>query len=125
MTSEKKNRSQQDDYRRQLTNAVGADVGRLCAYFNLYEHTFVQGALSPKVKRLIALAVAIGERSTETIAFPVREAVNAGASVEEISEVVTVAVLLAGVPSLLAGLEALAWARQIEAQKIFPVDRPP
>ncbi len=124
MTSERKNGSLQNDFPHQLANVLGADVGRLRAYFSLFENAFVQGALSTKVKRLIALAVAIVEGSTETVAFPVQEAVNAGASIEEISEVVTVAVLLAGVPSILVGLEVLASAKQIEAQKLLSVDRP-
>ena len=124
MRSEQKNGPQQDDFRRQLTNALGADVGRLCAYFNLFENVFVPGALSTKVKRLIALAMAIGERNPETVSYSVHEAVHAGASAEEISEVVTVAVLLAGVPSLLAGLEALASVRQMEAARILSAGRP-
>ncbi len=124
MRSEEKNGSQQDDFRHQLTNTLGADVGRLCAYFNLFENAFVQGALSTKVKRLIALAMAIGERNPETVAYPVHEAMDAGASGEEISEVVTVAVLLAGVPSLLAGLEALASVRQTQAARVLSAGRP-
>ncbi len=124
MKSEIKNGSQQDDYRHQLANALGGDVGRLCAYFTLFENAFVQGALSTKVKRLIALAMTIGGRDAQTVEYPVRDAMNEGASGEEISEVVTVAVLLAGVPSIMAGLEALASVRQIEARRVLCADQP-
>jgi alkylhydroperoxidase/carboxymuconolactone decarboxylase family protein YurZ len=124
MRCEEKNGSQQDDFRNQLANTLGADVGRLCAYFNLFENTFVQGALTTKVKRLIALAMAIGERNPETVSYSVHEAMDAGASGQEISEVVTVAVLLAGIPSLLAGLEASASVRQTEAARMLSASEP-
>jgi len=63
--------------------------------------------------------MAIGERSHETITYHVREALQAGASRDEISEAVTVAVFMAGVPSLLAGVEALASVTQFEAEKVI------
>lgn len=125
MISENKNKVQRDELRRQLANALGADVQRLHVYFSLYENAFVQGALSSQVKHLIALAMAIGKRNSETITYHVREALQAGASRDEISETVTVAVFMAGVSSLLAGVEALASVTQFEAEKAICSGVPP
>ena len=94
-------------------------------YFSLYENAFVQGALSSNVKHLIALAMAVGERTSENITYHVTEALRAGASHDEIKEAVTVAVLIAGVPSLLSGVEALASMMQYEAQKMISSSGPP
>lgn len=102
----------------QLASSFGVDVQRLFVFFSLYENAFVQGALSDKVKHLIALAIGISERASETIAYHMNEALQVGASREEIRESVTVAVLLAGVPSLISGAEALATLARLEAEQL-------
>jgi alkylhydroperoxidase/carboxymuconolactone decarboxylase family protein YurZ len=118
MMSGNENRTIREEYRKQLTSALGADVQRLLVFFSLYENAFVQGALPSSVKHLIAMAMAIGARTNETITYHVEEALRAGATRDEIRESVTVAVLIAGVPSLLSGVEALATMTRYEAQKI-------
>jgi AhpD family alkylhydroperoxidase len=123
MISGNENRTVKDEYRKKLATALGADVQRLHVFFSLYENAFVQGALPSSVKHLIAMAMAIGERTNETINYHVEEALRAGATRDEIREAVTVAVLIAGVPSLLSGAEALASVTRYEAQKI--VSPPP
>ena len=113
-----------DDLRHQVATALGADVQRLFVFFSLYENAFVQGALTSNVKHLIALAMAIGERASENITYHVNAALRAGSSRDEIREAVTVAVLVAGVPSLLAGAEALAAVAQFEARKMTSSSEP-
>ncbi len=125
MNNGNENRPQKDDLRQLLAKAFGADVQRLLVFFSLYENAFVQGALPGKVKHLIALAMAIGGRISESITYHVNEALQAGASRDEIRETVTVAVLVAGVPSLLSGVEALAAITQYEAQKMISSVEPP
>ena len=123
MISGNENRTTKEEYRKQLASALGADVQRLLVFFSLYENAFVEGALLSRMKHLIAMAMAIGERTNENIAYHVEEAMRAGANRDEIREAVTVAVLIAGVPSLLSGAEALASVARYEAQKI--VSPPP
>ena len=118
MISANENRTTKDDYRKQLASALGADVQRLLVFFSLYENAFVQGSLPSSVKHLIAMAMAIGERTNEAVVHHVEEAMRAGATRDEIRETVTVAVLIAGVPSLLSGVEALAAMAQYEGRKI-------
>jgi alkylhydroperoxidase/carboxymuconolactone decarboxylase family protein YurZ len=125
MNNENEKRPQKDDLKQQLAKALGADVQRLLVFFSLYENAFVQGALPGKVKHLIALAMAIGGRISEGITYHVNEALQAGASRDEIRETVTVAVLIAGVPSLLSGVEALATMTQYKAQKMISSCGPP
>jgi len=103
---------------RQLAGALGADIQRLFVFFNLYENALDQGVLTNKIKQLIALAMAVGNRSNEAISYHVNAALEAGASRDEIRETVSVAVLMGGVPSILSGAEAMATVSRVEAQKL-------
>ncbi|MFB3902054.1 MAG: carboxymuconolactone decarboxylase family protein [Acidobacteriota bacterium] len=105
-----------DSLRQQVANAVGPDTQRLLVYFSLCENAFVEGALPTKVKHLIALALAVGQRSSEGITHHASEALRAGATRDQVREAVTVAVLVGGTPSLLAGAEALTAVARLEAQ---------
>ena len=115
----KNTESQQDELRHHAINILGTKVQHLVAFFDLYQDAFTDGALSRKVKHLIALAMVIAERSDENISHQVGEALRSGASRDEIREAVTVAVLTAGAPSLLAGVEALASIAQFEAKEMM------
>jgi alkylhydroperoxidase/carboxymuconolactone decarboxylase family protein YurZ len=100
-----------------LANELGGDVQRLFVFFSLFENALDEGALTSKIKQLIAMAMAIGFRSSEGITYHVDAALQAGASRDEIREAVTVAVLFTGVRSILSGAEALAAVGRFEAQK--------
>ncbi len=63
------------------------------------------GVLSEKDKELIAIALAVNQKCEDCIAHHVNDAVEAGASKEEILEATWIAVLMGGGPSLVhAGL---------------------
>ncbi len=63
------------------------------------------GVLSEKDKELIAIALAVNQKCEDCIAHHVNDAVEAGASKEEILEATWMAVLMGGGPSLVhAGL---------------------
>jgi AhpD family alkylhydroperoxidase len=66
-----------------------------------------EGALSKKVKELIALALGVAAHCKWCIAFHVKEALNEGATKEEIIEVINVATSMGGGPSLMYGQLAL------------------
>ena len=70
--------------------------------FNLIHGQAMQaGALDPKTKELIAVALSVGSRCDPCIAFHVHAALRHGASRDELMEVLSVAVMMGGGPSLM------------------------
>jgi len=70
--------------------------------FNLIHGQAMQpGALDPKTKELIAVALSVGSRCDPCIAFHVHAALRHGANREELMEVLSVAVMMGGGPSLM------------------------
>jgi AhpD family alkylhydroperoxidase len=76
-------------------------------YGALSAGTYKQGALDPKTKELIALALAIGARCDGCVAYHAKAAHDRGASREEVAEVIGVAIHMGGGPSMVYGAEAL------------------
>ncbi len=69
--------------------------------FNVFlRHAFEEGALSPKVKRLIALAAGIVRGCNWCIASHVKKAMDARATKDEIVETCFVAMVMGGSPAL-------------------------
>jgi AhpD family alkylhydroperoxidase len=92
---------------------LGVDSPDVMAGFvTLHKAATQEGKLSGKFKELIALAIAITVRCNGCIAFHVHDAMEAGASKEEIVETVGVAILMGGGPSLVYGIEALEAVKQ-------------
>jgi len=91
------------------------------AFEKLHKVTTKDGALSTKVKELIALAIAINVRCDGCIAYHVNDALNAGASEQEIAEAIGIAVLMGGGPSMIYGCEALEAALQFEKKAMDEV----
>jgi AhpD family alkylhydroperoxidase len=70
--------------------------------FNLMHHQAMQdGALDPRTKELIAVALSVGSRCDPCIAFHVPAALRHGATREEVMEVLSVCVMMGGGPSLM------------------------
>ena len=67
-----------------------------------------QGALDPKTKELIALAIGIATHCDGCIGFHVKAAIHHGATRTEIAETVAMCVYMGGGPSLMYGAKALA-----------------
>ena len=80
----------------------------------LHEASLKQGALDSKTKELIALGIAITVRCDGCISFHVHDALQAGASKEEIAETVSVSILMGGGPSVVYGIEAMQALSQYE-----------
>ena len=66
------------------------------------------GALDPKTKELIALAIGIAARCDGCLAYHARAAARNGATRAEVLETIGVAVYMGGGPSMIYGAEALA-----------------
>ena len=75
------------------------------------------GALDPKTKELIALAIGIDARCDGCIGFHVRAARRHGATREEVAETVGMAIYMGGGPSMMYGAKALAAFDQMAAEE--------
>lgn len=96
----------------QLGRAIPKTMG---TYNRLHRITTAEGALSLKVKELMALGIAITVRCDGCIAYHVAESLQAGATYEEIVETIGVAILMGGGPSVMYGCEALAALEEMQA----------
>lgn len=97
-----------------IDNLGKAIPGTMSGFGQLNKQTMKDGALSAMTKELIALAIAITVRCDGCIAYHVHDAVNAGATREEIAEAISVAVLMGGGPSVIYGSEALNALEQFQ-----------
>ncbi|MCW9032905.1 MAG: carboxymuconolactone decarboxylase family protein [Rhodospirillales bacterium] len=61
------------------------------------------GAMDPKAKELVAIGIAIATRCDGCITFHVKAAIHHGATREEISETIAMAVYMGGGPSMIYG----------------------
>ncbi|MDZ7844278.1 MAG: carboxymuconolactone decarboxylase family protein [Anaerolineales bacterium] len=80
----------------------------------LHQAAAEDGALSGKVKELIALAIGISVRCDGCIAFHVHDALEAGATKEEIVDTIGVAIMMGGGPAVVYGSSALEALTQFQ-----------
>ena len=98
-----------------LMGALGKEIpGPMGGFGQLHKESMSDGALSAKVKELMALSIAITVRCDGCIAYHVHDALQAGATRPEIAEAVGVAILMGGGPSAIYGSEALMALEQFE-----------
>lgn len=87
-------------------------------FSRLHKAAVAEGTISTKHKELIALGIAIGVLCDSCIAIHVHDALQAGASREEIIETIGVAVLMGGGAALMFGCEAYEALEQFEAEAL-------
>ena len=87
----------------------------MAGFMQLHKASSTDGALSAKVKELIALAIGIVVRCDGCIAFHVHDAIQAGASREEIVDAIGVAIMMGGGPAVVYGSQALEALEQFES----------
>ena len=73
----------------------------------LHNAALAEGALSAKHKELMALAIGISKQCNDCVGFHVKAAIRAGATREEVAEVVNVCVLMNGGPGYMYGDRAM------------------
>jgi AhpD family alkylhydroperoxidase len=118
-TQMSKNYPEHYEHLNELMGRLGRTIpGTMGAFSRLHHATIGDGALSAKEKELISLGIAITVRCDGCIAFHVHDALEAGASRDEIAETIGVAVLMGGGPSVMYGCEALEALEQFEALKV-------
>lgn len=77
------------------------------AFNVLAKEATADGALDPKAKELIAVAIAIAVRCEGCIGFHVKAAIRHGATREEIMETIGMATYMGGGPAVMYGAEAI------------------
>ena len=95
------------DYRKAAPDLAAGFAG-------LAKAATADGALSPKFKELIALAIGIAGRCDGCIGFHTEAAIKHGATEEEILETIGVATYMGGGPSFVYGAQALEAYRQLK-----------
>jgi AhpD family alkylhydroperoxidase len=113
-----------DSYKnlRKLTAMLIAEIPETMAGFGeLHASSVASGALDSKTKELIALSIGIVMRCNGCIAFHVHDALDAGASRQEVLETIGVAILMGGSPSMVYGCEALEALNQFEKEQELPL----
>jgi AhpD family alkylhydroperoxidase len=77
------------------------------AFTQLHRAAAAAGALDTKTKELIALAIGVAARCDGCIAFHTHDALEAGASEQEIVDALGVAILMGGGPSVIYATHVL------------------
>lgn len=90
-----------------MGNLGKAIPGPMGGFVQLHKAAGADGALDGRTKELIALGIAVTVRCEGCIVCHVQDSLTAGASREEIQEVLGVAVLMGGGPSVVYACEAL------------------
>ncbi len=100
-----------------IAELSGSLPGTMQAFKGLHKQATADGALDRKTKELIALGMALSINCSGCVAYHVKQALESGASREEILEAVGVAVMMGGGPAVVYGCEALAALDQFLAER--------
>jgi AhpD family alkylhydroperoxidase len=97
---------------------LGAEIpGPMTGFARLHRKAVEDGALSRKVKEMMALAISIVVGCEGCIAYHVNDAVNAGATRPELLEAVSVGLLMGGGPGSIYAAHALEAIDQFLSQE--------
>jgi AhpD family alkylhydroperoxidase len=106
------------EYRDHLNEfAAKLPTGARKGFAALHQGTIKEGVLDVKTKELIALGIAIATRCDGCIAYHMNAATNAGVTREELDDMIGVAMLMGGGPSMVYGAQAIEAFEQYQAQK--------
>jgi AhpD family alkylhydroperoxidase len=87
----------------------------MAGFMQLHKASSTDGALSAKVKELIALAIGVVVRCDGCISFHIHDAIRAGATRDEIVDTIGVAIMMGGGPAVVYGSQALEALAQFES----------
>jgi AhpD family alkylhydroperoxidase len=89
----------------------------LAGFSQLTREAMKDGAIDKKTKEFIAMALGVAARCDGCLGFHAEALVKLGATRQELSEVLAVAVQMGGGPSLMYAADAMTAFLQFEAQK--------
>ena len=99
----------------QLRNLRGGAPEVMKAFAGIAQSALAPKALDTKTKELIALAIAVAIRCDDCIAFHVKAALERGASREEVTEALGMAIYMGAGPSVMYASHALEAFTQFAA----------
>jgi AhpD family alkylhydroperoxidase len=92
---------------------LGSEIpGPMSGFARLHKKAVEEGALSSKVKEMMALAVSIAVGCDGCIAYHVHDAIAAGATRQELRETIGVGILMGGGPGSMYAAHALEAVEQ-------------
>ena len=100
-------------YTGKLSNAL-PDLMK--SFYALSKASSTAGALDTKTKELIALAIAVAIHCDDCIAFHTSSALKAGATKEEILEMLGVAVFMGGGPALMFATHVIEAVEELQQE---------
>ena len=92
-----------------LTQLGNEIPGPMTGFARLHKKSVEEGALSSKVKEMMALAISIVVGCEGCIAYHVHDAVAAGATRQEILETIGVGIMMGGGPGSISHMERMRW----------------
>lgn len=107
-----------DNLKAELRTLRKGIPGTARGFGELHKAATAEGAVSTKHKELIAIGIAIAIRCDACITFHIKDALRAGASMEEMLETIGVAVLMGGGPAMMYGCQALSAIKQFMEEKV-------
>jgi AhpD family alkylhydroperoxidase len=100
----------------QLRDLRGGAPEVMKAFANIAQAALVPKALDGKTKELIALGIAVAIRCDDCIAFHVKAALQQGASREEVTDALGMAIYMGAGPSVMYATHAMDAFTQFERQ---------
>ena len=100
-----------------LRNLRGSAPDVMKAFSGIAQAALQPKALNTKTKELIALAIGVATHCDDCIAFHVKAALEQGATREEISETLGMAIYMGAGPSVMYASHAFAALQQFDALK--------
>jgi AhpD family alkylhydroperoxidase len=101
----------------QLRNLRGGSPEVMKAFSSLAQAACAAKALDRKTKELIALGIAVAVRCDDCIGFHVKAALEQGASEEEVTEVLGMAIYMGAGPAVMYASHALNHSGNLQAQR--------
>ena len=99
-----------DNFQNVLKNyqtLASAQPAVMKAFGGLHVAGAAPGALDTKTKELMALAISVVVRCDDCIAFHIHDALEAGATRDEMADAIGVAILMGGGPSMIYATHAI------------------
>ena len=104
----------------QVLNLRGGAPDVMKAFSNIAQAALAPKALDGKTKELIALAISVAVRCDDCIGFHVKAAFKQGASREEVTEALGMAIYMGAGPAVMYASHALEAFEQFRASQAAP-----
>ena len=104
------------NFERNAKNLASAQPAVMKAFWGVRKTAVATGALDTKTKELMALAISVATRCDDCIAHHTYDALEAGATREEIADTLGVAILMGGGTSVVYATHAIEAADQFIEQ---------